>query len=221
MTTATTLNDAGSQTLTRGLRALTLIGEATPSLTVAELAARLGIHRSMAYRLVAALERQGFVERTPAGALELGAKLVSLARGVAQTLQSIAERELAVVADELQMTAFVVVFDGEAAVTLNNVVPRNADMTLAQRPGSRHPIDRGAPGRVIRSQLDPQQYPAQPFEFSHDEVISGVASIAVPLDTRDGKPAALAVVFPPREVDADRIAGVLADAAKRISAGLR
>ena len=56
--------DGGSQTLSRGLTALELIGSADAPLSVADLCAQLGIHRSMAYRLVKTLEQRfGFSAR--------------------------------------------------------------------------------------------------------------------------------------------------------------
>jgi len=212
--------EGGSQTLGRGLEALTLIGESTTPLSVAALAAQLGIHRSMAYRLVKTFEQYGFVERMPSGDLELGARLGALARNVAMSLQKAAAPHLAAVSDELRMTALLVVFDGEAAVTLSTAEPRMADATVAQRPGTRHPIDNGAPGRVIRSQINPEHYPAKDFESSHDEVIPGLHSIAVPLLLPQGKPAAIAVIYPPLELDENHIAQVLATASERISAAL-
>ena len=225
MTTATasttgTRTEGGSQTLARGLAALALVGEAPEPLTVPELAVRLGIHRSMAYRLVRTLEQSGFVTRGGSGELAVGARVAVLARNVARDLQGAAVPELAVLADELRMTAFVVVSDGEAAVTLTTAEPRGLDATVAQRPGSRHAIGQGAPGRVIRSQLDPVGYPPEPYELSHDEIIAGLSSVAAPLATRDGKPASLAVIYVTHAVDIDIIAARVIEAAARISRAL-
>lgn len=212
--------EGGSQTLSRGLTALSLIANEPNPMSVSTLAGRLGIHRSMAYRLVATLEQHGLVSRDPVGNLELGLNLVTLARGVAKNLQSISEQELAAVADELHMTAFVSVLDGDEAVTLNSVVPRAADITVAHRPGSRHSIHAGAPGRVIRSQRDAVAFPPLAYESSHDEVLPGLASIAVPLRLNGHGPAAVAVVFPPQSIDEPRIVEALSAAARRIEARL-
>ncbi|MFA5608285.1 MAG: helix-turn-helix domain-containing protein [Leucobacter sp.] len=213
--------ERGSQTLARGLRALTIIGESAAPIGVAELAGRLGIHRSMAYRMVSTLEQHGFVERLPSGELELGARLASLARGAVGTLQAAAAPALAAVADELGMTAFLVVHDGESAVTVSNAEPRHADATVAQRPGLRHAIGQGAPGRVIRSQLQPEEFPPQRYERSRDEVLRGLSSIAVPLSLPRGRAAAIAVLYPPTALDEDHVADVLVAAATRISAAMR
>ena len=57
---------APSQTLSRGLRALEVIAEAEKPIGMAELAARLGLHRSITYRIVRTLEEHRLVVRTPA-----------------------------------------------------------------------------------------------------------------------------------------------------------
>ena len=56
---------------------------------------------------------------------------------------------LANLAEELQMTAFLVVADGDEAVTIDSVEPTSLDAHVAYRPGTRHPIDRGAPGLAL------------------------------------------------------------------------
>jgi DNA-binding IclR family transcriptional regulator len=210
--------DTGSQTLSRGLTALEVIGASDAPISVAQLCTELGIHRSMAYRLVKTLEQHGFIERDVAGGLVLGTKLTTLARSVAKSLQEAAAPELAAIAAELEMTAMVVTFDGESAVTLSSAEPQKPGTTVARKPGSRHSIDRGAPGKVLRAQVDPARFPAVPFEFSQDEVLPGVASVAVPLAIPGNAPAALAVLYFPHKVDVDHIAGVLTSSASRIAA---
>ncbi|MGV1033955.1 MAG: IclR family transcriptional regulator [Microbacteriaceae bacterium] len=212
--------DAGSQTLSRGLTALSEIAHAAAPMSISGLAQRLGIHRSMAYRMVSTLEQHGFVERDSSGRVVLGLALLMLSRGIAQSLHIAAERELAEVANELQMTAFLSMLDGGEAVTMYSVVPHAADTTVAHRPGSRHSIDAGAPGRVIRSQVDPDSFPPQRFEYSQNEVLPGLASIAVPLQLVRGRAASVAVVFPPQDVDERGIAETLARAAQRIAASV-
>lgn len=210
--------DGGSQTLARGLRALEIIGTWETPLGVVDLAQRLGIHRSMAYRLVKTLEQFGFVERQVSGALVLGTKMATLARGVAKGLQTAAAPELTALAEELEMTAFLVVYDGESAVTLSSAEPQNVETTLGKKPGSRHAIGQGAPGKVIRSLLDPATFPTRDYETSQNEVIPGIASIAVPLKLSGGQPAALAVLYLPHEVDVERVVRLLQSAARRIAA---
>lgn len=206
----------GSQTLARGLKALALIGESNTPLTVPEVAERLGIHRSMAYRLVRTLEDFGFVERDQTGRLEIGVRMATLTRSIARDLQAAANPELMALANALGMTAFIVAYDGEQAVTLLAVEPQHAVTTVAQRPGSRHPIDHGAPGRVIRSQLKPDEFPPQRYEVSQDEVFTGLSSVAVPLRTADERPASLAILYVMSDLDVDDVADKLLESARRI-----
>jgi DNA-binding IclR family transcriptional regulator len=214
--------DAGSQTLARGLRALALIGESEAPVTVPAIAAELGIHRSMAYRLVRTLEQSGFVERTPTGALVVGARLAGIARNVARDLQSVAFPELLSAAAELGLTTFLVVYDGEAAVTLISAEPPRANASVGQRPGTRHAVERGAPGRSIRSQLDPAGFPPTRYEISHNEVVEGVTAIAVPLAISGRRPASISALYPSsRAVDPEQVAGRLETVALRIDRLLR
>jgi DNA-binding IclR family transcriptional regulator len=134
---------AGSQTLSRGLTALEVLAAAEKPLTIAELSARLQLHRSITYRIVRTLEDHRLVVRNAGGELELGPRLAGLARNVARDLQSAALPELTTLSNELGMTAFIATLDGntEEAVTLVSVEPRHADAVVAQRPGNRHPVD--------------------------------------------------------------------------------
>lgn len=213
-------NEGGSQTLSRGLTALEIIGASEKPVTVAELSTQLGIHRSMGYRLIKTLEQHGFIERRGNGGFELGIRMTTLARGVGRSLQSAAAPELRDIAETLEMTAFLVTYDGESAVTLISAEPHTADTTVAIKPGSRHSVDRGAPGRVIRSQINPAEYPPAAFEFSHDEVLPGIASIAVPLVLPGSPPAAIAVIFLPQEIDQEQIASRLSNAARQVVAAV-
>lgn len=208
--------EAGSQTLSRGLKALEIISEAPEPLTVPEVAEQMGIHRSMAYRLVRTLESHAFVMRNADGRLEIGVRLVALARNAARDLRSAAVPELTALAQDLGKTAFIATYDGSEVVTLVTVEPQSMDSTVGQRPGSRHPIHSGAPGRVIRSQLQPDEYPPKRYELSHDEVIGGLTSIAVPVSVGNGVPTALAIVFLTEEIDVERTARQLEEAAHRI-----
>ena len=88
-------------------------------------------------------------------------------------------------------------------------------LIVAQRPGNRHPVDQGAPGRAITRQLTAESA-AVPYETSHDEVIPGLSCVAVPLAIDGQHPAALAVVYLTQPVDVDAIGARLERAANAI-----
>lgn len=230
---------AGSQTLSRGIRALEVLAEATNPLTIAELAEALGVHRSIAYRILRTLEEHGLVVRSESGRITLGPRLAALARGVSRDLQSAALPELTSVANDLSMTAFLTVLDRGEVITLVSVEPRHAHASVVQRPGTRHALDRGAPGHAIQASLSAAELAAlapgalvnesalaapddiaavrqRGFATSHDEVIPGLSSIAVPVRIAREAPAALAVVYVGSPASADDIAARLRTAADAI-----
>ncbi|MEV7136286.1 ArsR family transcriptional regulator [Arthrobacter sp. NPDC093128] len=180
------------------------------------------------------LEDHGLIARDPAGGLVLGTGLATLARAVARDLQTAALPELTSIANELRMTAFLVVLDRGDCTTLTSVEPRHSGSAVVQRPGTRHPIDAGAPGLALQAILDDSQWEAispqrprrpemasvreQGFAVTHHEVLPGVTGVAAPLSLGQGlQPAAIAVVYVGDERPADRVGTSLVEAARRIS----
>ncbi len=221
-----------SQTLSRGIRVLEILAEADGPLTIAELSAALGVHRSIAYRILRTLEDHGLVVRDQSGAVQLGPRMAALARSVAHDLQSAALPALTAVANELGMTAFLTVLDRHEVVTLVSVEPTHAHAAVAQRPGTRHPLASGAPGIAIQANLTEAQWRAldsehpraeaalareRGFATSHDEVIPGLASVAAPLTLPGQPPAAVAVVYVANGRDVDAIGARLRLAADAVA----
>jgi DNA-binding IclR family transcriptional regulator len=213
-----------SQTLSRGIRILEILADAREPLSIDEVARRLDVHRSVAYRLLRTLEDHGLITRDATGRIRLGARMAALAAGVAHDLQAEALPELTAVANELGATCFVAVLDHDECVTLVSVEPRHAAASVAQRPGTRHPVVVGAPGKAILSVLPPAARPgadspqllaevadaaARGFATSHDEVIPSLRSVAVPLVLRGREPAAVAVVYVASAHEPDAIAARL------------
>ncbi len=225
-----------SQTLSRGIRILEVLADAREPLTIDEIARRLEVHRSVAYRLVRTLEDHGLISRDSAGRVALGARMAALAAGVAHDLQSEALPELTAVANELGMTCFLAVIDRDECITLASVEPRHAVASVAQRPGARHPLTVGAPSKAILSTMSPQDWPIEPsarlraeiaeaaergYATSHDEVIPTVQAVSVPLRLRSGqRPAAIAVVHVSSPDDPAALAARLQRSAAAISEAL-
>jgi len=225
-----------SQTLSRGIRALEILADAPEPMTIAELAVAMGVHRSVAYRILRTLEDHSLLVRDDAGRVQPGPGLAVLARGVSRNLQTAALPELTQLANALAMSAFLAVWDREDCVTLVTVDPRQAGPAVVQHPGSRHPINAGAPGIAIQSAYTEEEWrvlaPAVPYRAeaatarrlgyaaSHDEVIPGVSSLAVPVRVPGGRPAALAVVYLRAAQDPAEVAAALTAGAARIEAQL-
>ncbi|MEV7609728.1 helix-turn-helix domain-containing protein [Microbacterium sp. NPDC089320] len=220
-----------SQTLSRGIRILEVLADARTPLTIDEIAGRLDVHRSVAYRLLRTLEDHRLVGRDASGAVTLGPRMAALAAGVAHDLQAEAIPELTAIANELGMTCFLGVLDGDDCITLASIEPRHAIASVAQRPGARHSVTVGAPGKAILTQLPASQWPGEPaaalraevdqarirgYATSHDEVIPTVQSVAVPLVLRGQRPAAIAVVHVATALDDVEIADRLQRSASAI-----
>jgi DNA-binding IclR family transcriptional regulator len=135
--------------------------------------------------------------------------MASLARGVERDLRSAALPELTFAANDLTMTTFLVVLDQTECVTLLSVEPRAGAATLAQRPGTRHSLSVGAPGLALQSVLSDRELAERGgvkrrtddgavgdrgYAVSHDEVIVGLRSIAVPIVVPGSLPASITAV---------------------------
>jgi DNA-binding IclR family transcriptional regulator len=119
-------------------------------------------------------------------------------------LQTAALPELFDLANELAMTSFLVVRDGDEAVTMQSVEPRHSAVHVAYRPGVRHPVDRGAPGIALLGALPPvagerpevTQARQRGWAWSSGEVLPGMRSVSAPVVGRRGEVlGAAAVVY--------------------------
>ncbi len=225
----------GSQTLDRGLRALELLADAQGPVSIANLAEGLGVHRSNAYRVLRTLEEHRFVVRDDGGMIRLGPRMAALGRSAASSLQQAALPELGELANTFGFTTFIAMLDVDEAITLLSIEPTHGHANVAQRPGAKHPISRGAPGHAIEASLNHGEHlalfggkafsaaatevRARGFALSHDEVIQGLTSVAVPLRVAGEPPAALAVVCIGVPDNLEALARSLREAALRIEHG--
>jgi DNA-binding IclR family transcriptional regulator len=214
-----------SQTLDRGLRVLETLAAAGRPLSIAELAASLGVHRSIAYRILRTLEDHRLVARDGDGRCRLDVGVSMLAGSVRTTLQTAALPELSALANDLGMTTFLVVEDRGEAVTVLSVEPRHSSVHVAYRPGVRHPVDRGAPGIALLAGGPPisgeraevAAARVHGWAHSHGEVLPGMSSVAVPLHDASGAvTAAVAVVYVDQGMDPGSIAKRIVTAARVI-----
>jgi DNA-binding IclR family transcriptional regulator len=217
-----------SQTLSRGLTALEFIALADDAPHIEQVAEHLDVHRSIAYRIVRTLEEHHLVQRDTAGCCRPGVRLAALGRFARPTLQTAAVTELARLADELAMTCFLVVRDGDEALTIESLEPTNSQFHLTYKPGIRHAIDRGAPGiailaggpPIVGERAEIVDARASGHAMTTGEVIPGLASIAVPVRGHDASIAAvfLAGAGSVREHVADRLTATAETIQQQIAA---
>src|SRR3954466_13241428 len=203
-----------SQTLDRGLRILEHLAAAPTPQTVMDIATGVDLHRSITYRLLRTLESHELVERDAVGRYWLGAGVSALARSVRSDLQSAALPRLDALAEDLGLTAFLVVRVGGEAVTVASVEPHDTAAHVVYRPGTRHPLGRGAPGLALLMPEAPSDDDRDALRSareigwasSHGEVIPGFRSVAAPVLGPDGGArAAIAVVYVDDSADAVQI----------------
>lgn len=220
-----------AQTLSRGLRALEVLCAVGEPMRVNEVAEELGVHRSVAYRLLRTLEEHALATRSEHGYLP-GPALRTLLEQAEAPQQRKATPILQGVVDDLGVTAFLAVAEHGLCVTRASVEPRGDGVRLVQRPGTAHPLPLGAPGLAVLVSLsdtvseaelavlaggrtaEVRAARARGWAVSHDEVIPGVRSVAVPVRGAVGWPAALAVVYGGEPFSDEAVARRLQQAAR-------
>lgn len=142
-----------AQTLDRGLQVLELLAGAAGhgGLTVSALAQRLGVGRSVVYRLVGTLVARGYVNRAADGRVRLGMASSRLAVAVRPALIEAARPVLRQLADTVGATAHLTLVEtgADEALAVLVVEPSWTDFHVAYRVGSRHPLGAGAAGRAV------------------------------------------------------------------------
>lgn len=217
---------AGAQTLARGLSALQMVATAENGMTVQEVAERLGVHRTIASRMLGALAQYRLIARDSAGRYWAGSGLIALARLYEPLLKAASATVLRNLADGAGATACVMVHDGDSAVAVAAAEPAGMVAHLAYRPGHRSPLDRGAAAYALRSQLPPE--PGEPrgvakarrdrYATSHGEVTAGTYAVSAPIPRPPGeRPACVHLITTDKSIGDSAIPAVI-DAARQISA---
>jgi DNA-binding IclR family transcriptional regulator len=176
----------GNQTLARGLRVLLAIADSKRGLTVQQVGELLGVHRSIAYRLLQTLADFGLVARGPEGVYSPGARLATLAEAYLPTLREVARPAMRSLADRLQSTISLFVEQGDEAVAIALVEPTTASHHIAFQPGMRTSLTIGAAAYAILA--SGPAGPGEPaaaadarergFARSHGEVEAGAYGVA-------------------------------------------
>lgn len=208
-----------SQTLDRGLRVLKLLADTDHGLTVTELSNRLGVNRTVVYRLLATLEQHALVRRDIGGRARVGLGVLRLGRQVHPLVREAALPVLRSLAEDLGATAHLTLVDGTEALAVAVVEPTWTDYHVAYRAGFRHPLDRGAAGRAILAARKADG--ADPgFALSHGELEAGASGAAAPLLGVTGVEGSVGVVLLADTVS-DRVGPRVVEAAREVAGALR
>lgn len=230
-----------SKTVDQALRLLTEIGAHGPG-TVAELAQRLGVPRTVANRLLVTLRGHGFVHRGADARYALGVALFDLAGRVEARLREVAAPLLTRLAERLDETAILTIRDGVEAVAVDQYRAGRTMVTIDYHPGIHHSLTVAAAGLAILAWADDPQarraadsvrdpealrtrlaaVRARGYAESAHEFQQGVCGVSAPIFGAAGPPiASIGVVAPAdRFPSGDHFAGPVTEAAAAATTAL-
>jgi DNA-binding IclR family transcriptional regulator len=186
----------GSQTLARGLAALQLVATSRSGLTAQQVADDIGVHRTIAYRLLSTLSQYRLVAKGEDGRYRAAAALAVLGASFDNNVRQLSLPTLRALADELGSTVSLLVAEGDQQVAIAVIVPTNVFYQLNFHEGSRYPLDRGAAGIALLASMPPRpderdlvpQARQQGWVITHGEVEPNTYGLAVPVRRRPPSP---------------------------------
>ena len=215
----------GSQTLARGLTALHMVAESPSGLTVQQLADQIGVHRTIAYRLLSTLTQFRLVAKGEDGRYRPAAGLAVLGASFDRNVRQLCLPTLRALADELGTTVSLLVAEGDQQVAIAVIVPSHVAYQLAFHEGSRYPLDRGAAGVALLASMPPR--PAERdlvararergWVMTHGEIEPNTYGLAVPVHRRAPSPPTCINLISHREDVVIRGKGAVVKAAKQLS----
>lgn len=186
----------GSQTLARGLAALQLVASSRTGLTAQQVADDIGVHRTIAYRLLSTLSQFRLVAKGEDGRYRSAAALAVLGASFDNNVRQLSLATLRGLADELASTVSLLVAEGDQQVAIAVIVPTNVFYQLAFHEGSRYPLDRGAAGVALLASMPPRPGERdlvpltreQGWVITHGEIEPNTYGLAVPVRRRPPAP---------------------------------
>ena len=186
----------GSQTLARGLTALQLVAASRTGLTAQQVADDIGVHRTIAYRLLTTLAQYRMVAKGEDGRYRSAAGLAVLGASFDNNVRQLSVPILRALADELGTTVSLLVAEGDQQVAIAVIVPSNVFYQLNFHEGSRYPLERGAAGIALLASMPQRpgerdlvpQARQQGWIITHGEVEPNTYGLAVPVKRRPPSP---------------------------------
>ena len=186
----------GSQTLARGLSVLQMIATSRVGLTVQEVADHVGVHRTIAYRLLSTLAQFRLVAKGEDGRYRSASGLAVLGASFDNNVRQLSLPTLRALADDLGTTVSLLIAEGDQQVAIAVIVPSRVSYQLSFHEGSRYPLDRGAAGIALLASM-----PSRPGErdlvartrqqgwvITHGEIEPNTYGLAVPVRRRAPSP---------------------------------
>ena len=187
---------AGSQTLARGLSALQAVASSPSGITAQQVADHVGVHRTIAYRLLSTLTQQRFVVKGEDGRYRPAATLAVLGASFDNNLRALSVPTLRTLADDLGASVSLLVAEGDQHVAIAVIVPTLVFYQLSFHEGSRYPLNRGAAGIALLASMPPRPGERdlvpltreQGWVITHGEIEPDTYGLAVPVRRRPPSP---------------------------------
>lgn len=182
------------QTLDRGITALEIIAGAMEAISVTELAQRMNVSKSIAYRLVRTLEYRNLVRRTSGTCYVPSLYLGRLGAHSYRPLKEVAAAPMRRLADAVGHTAYISMRDGDEIASILVQEPSDPEI-IAYRPSARHPIERGSDWVAWLAGQQPGPLDTREvllarergYSITMGEVIPGLTGMSSPIVLRTGE----------------------------------
>ncbi|WP_029114759.1 IclR family transcriptional regulator [Mycobacterium sp. URHB0044] len=187
---------AGSQTLARGLSALQAVSGSPSGMTAQQVADHVGVHRTIAYRLLSTLAQYRYVVKGEDGRYRPAAALAVLGASFDNNLRQLSVPTLRTLADDLGTTVSLLVAEGDQQVAVAVIVPTLVFYQLSFHEGSRYPLERGSAGIALLACMPPRpgerdlvpRTREQGWVMTHGEIEPDTYGLAVPVRRRPPSP---------------------------------
>jgi len=148
---------SGLSTLEKGIRILTLFSPEAPALSAGEIAERLDLPASTAYRYLAVLRKHHLIVQERSGIYRLGTKILELAGCVVRpSLRDIALPIMRTLSRQEGETVILSSLRDHDGVCLERIEGHHALRVSHQR-GAVFPLHAGASGKALMAFLDPDR----------------------------------------------------------------
>lgn len=217
---------AGSQTLGRGLAALQIVAATPAGMTAQQVADHVGVHRTVAYRLLATLALSRYLVKGDDGRYRPGAMLAVLGASFDDNLRQLSVPTLRALAENVGTTVALLVAEGDHKVAIAVVVPSLGIPRLPFHEGSRRPLEGGAAGVALMAALPPRPdewemvrlAPKRGSVLAGGEIGSCAWELAVPVPRRSPSPPTCITLAAQREEALLESRAAVIEAAERLSA---
>ncbi|MEK8126545.1 IclR family transcriptional regulator [Paenibacillus filicis] len=149
----------GNQTLSRALDIIFTLAENPSTLTVAQIAEKVSIPESTAYRFIQILEQNGIVERKKKGEIALGLRILDLARSLHQQIDrkllELSRPLMEKLSETTGETIVLAIRSGMYAVCISSMESRRLIRVVIEN-GRTLPLHTGATGKAILAHESPK-----------------------------------------------------------------